>query len=180
MTRSRFKIWGITIIIVVVFLMVLATTQAVDWNALLKQTYPEAERFTQVTDLANLKSRQLTKTVFPAYKGNTQVGVIYYAAPRGYQSELHTLVALDMNGTIRKVNIISQAETPAYVVPLQNGTYQRQFEGITLLDKLVFLVGTRPAKRGEVQSIAGATESAKPVAIAVSEARKLFAEMYRK
>jgi Na+-translocating ferredoxin:NAD+ oxidoreductase RnfG subunit len=85
-----------------------------------------------------------------------------------------------MEGTVRKVNVFSHTETPAYVVPVDNGTYQKQFEGITLTDKMVFLIGTKATKKGEVMAITGSTDTSKPIALAVSEARKIFAEMYPK
>lgn len=156
------------------------SAQSIDWQKLLKQTMPEAERFSQISDISGYKARSLTKAIFTAYRGSNQVGVVFYAAPNGYSGSIHTLVALDMNGTIRKVNVFSHTETPAYVGPLNNGSYQRQFEGIALSDKMTFLIGTRASRRGEVQSITGSTETSKPIAVAVSEARKLFAEIYPK
>lgn len=156
------------------------SAQAADWQTLLKQTMPEADKFTQVGNLTGYKSTSLTKAAFPAYKGDAQTGIIFYSAPQGYSGNIQTLVALDMNGAIRKVNVFGHTETPAYVGPLNDGNYQRQFEGITLSDKMVFLIGTRATRRGEIQAITGSTDTSKPIAIAVSEARKLFAEIYRK
>jgi Na+-translocating ferredoxin:NAD+ oxidoreductase RnfG subunit len=154
------------------------SAQTVNWQMLLKQTMPEADKFTQIADLSQYKSRNLTKLAFPAYKGATQIGLILFSAPQGYGGSIYTLVALDQNGTIRKVNVFSHSETPAYVQALMDGVYQRQFEGITLADRMAFLIGQRPTKRGDIQAITGATETSKPIAIAVSEARKIFVEMY--
>lgn len=185
--QERFKQPMIYFYMIIVILLAgslhsagIVSAQTVDWQTLLKQTVPEADKFTQIADLSGYKSRNLTKLAFPAYKAGAQIGIIFYSAPQGYSSNIHTLVAIDLNGTIRKVNIFNHGETPAYTGAIDDGSYQRQFEGITLADKLVFLIGTKPAKRGEVQAITGSTETSKPIAFAVSEARKLFAEIYRK
>ncbi len=136
------------------------------------------EKFTQVSNLATYKAKGEIRAAFPAYRNDAQMGIVYYSTPMGYGGIIHTLIALDMKGTITKVEIIGHSETPAYVGNITDGSYQRQFEGITISDKMVFLIGIRPAKRGEVMSITGSTATAKPIAIAVSEARKLFVEMY--
>lgn len=156
----------------------MVSTQAVDWQTLLKLTMPEADKFTQVADLSKYPSRNFIKMAFPAYKGGTQIGIVFYTAPQGYGGPIHTLVALDQNGTISNVNIFSHSETPAYVQAVNNGSYQRQFAGISLTDRMAFLIGTRATKKGEIQAMTGATETSKPLALAVSEARKLFVEIY--
>lgn len=177
---KRFTIFSLLILTVSFLIIGVASAETVNWQSLLKQTMPDGDKFNQISDLSKYKSTSQTKAAFPAFKGGNQIGVVYYSAPKGYSGNIQTLVALDMKGTILKVNIFSQSETPAYTGALSDGSYQRQFEGITLADKMVFLVGTRPSKRGEVATITGATETSKPIALSVSEARKLFNEMYRK
>lgn len=153
--------------------------QQVDFSALLRRLVPEADRFTQVAQTVGYRSQSMTLAVFPAYKGAAQIGVVFYAAPNGYSGRIHTLTHLDMEGTVRRVSVFSHTETPSYVVPLQDGRYLRQFEGVSLLDKLALLIGKKPEARGDIQAITGATDTSKPIAMAVSEARKLFVEMYR-
>ncbi len=153
--------------------------QGFDLVGLLKQTVPEADRFSQLAQNAGYKSQSLTQAIFPAYRGNEQIAVVFYAAPEGYSGKLHTLTVLDMEGTVRKVRIFSHTETPAWVVPLDNGSFQRQFEGVTLLHKLALLIGSRPQQKGDIAAISGSTITSKPIAIAVSEARKLFVEIYK-
>lgn len=172
------------IIFGIIFIVSLITAQGsfantTDWPTLLKQTLATADKFTQVSNLTEYKSKNLTLAAFPAYQNDKQIGVIFYAAPKGYGGSIHMLTAVDMNGTIVKVNIFSHTETPAYVVPVDNGIYQKQFEGITLADKMSFLIGKTPTIRGEVMAITGSTETSKPIAVAVSEARKLFVEIYK-
>lgn len=183
MKRPRFarpKIW--LALVTAIALVAIGSSgdvkAAIDWNAVLKQTIPAAERFTQLNNLSSYKSKDLTRAAFPAYQGQTQIGVVFYAAPYGYQSNIHTLTALDMSGTVIRTNVISHAETPSYVVPLDNGSYLRQFEGVTLADRMTFLVGSRASKRGDIQSFTDGTKTAKAIAVAVSEARKLFVEIY--
>ncbi len=126
------------------------------------------------------KQTKTVQAVYNAYNGDKQVGVIVRTAGEGYSGLIHQLVALDMDGTIMKVNVFSHTETPSYVVPINNGSFQRQFEGITLKDKMSLLVGQKATKRGDIQAITDGTSSSKPIAIGVSEARKVFASVYSK
>ena len=156
-----------------------ASAQGFDFSRLLKQTMPEADRFSQLAQTVGYKAQSLTQAIFPAYRGSEQIGVLFYAAPPGYSGRLHTLTAMDMEGTVRMVNVFSHTETPAYVAALNNGSFQRQFEGVSLLHKLALLIGRRAEQKGDIVAISGATDTSKPIAVAVSEARKLFVEIYR-
>ena len=153
--------------------------QGIDFARLLSQVVPEADRFSQLAQTVVYNSQNLTRAIFPAYRGGEQIGVVFYSAPKGYSGLLHTMVSLDMEGTIRQVRVFSHTETPAYVVPLNDGSFLRQFDGITLLHKLALLIGQRSSQKGEIAAMTGATDTSKPIAIAVSEARKLFVEIYR-
>ncbi len=128
--------------------------------------------------LNRLEAQTMTQAIFPAYKGNAQIGVVFYSAPNGYSGKLHTLTSLDMKGSVRRVSVFSHSETPAYVGALNDGRYLRQFEGVALTDRLSFLIGRKAESRGDIQAMTGATDTSKPIALAVSEARKLFVELY--
>ncbi|MEW6548315.1 MAG: FMN-binding protein [Spirochaetota bacterium] len=154
------------------------SAQQVDFAGLLRKIVPEADRFSQVSQTVTYKAQSLTLAIFPAYKSNEQIGVVFYSAPNGYSGRLHTLTSLDMKGTVRRVSVFSHTETPAYVGPLNDGRFLRQFEGVSLTDKLSFLIGRKAESRGEIQAITGATDTSKPIALAVSEARRLFVEIY--
>lgn len=154
------------------------SAQQVDFASLLRKIVPEADRFSQVNQTVSYKAQTMTLAIFPAYKGNTQIGVVFYSAPNGYGGKLHTLTSLDMKGSVRRVSVFSHNETPAYVGPLNDGRYLRQFEGVALTDKLSFLIGRKAESRGDIQAMTGATDTSKPIALAVSEARKLFVEIY--
>lgn len=154
------------------------SAQQVDFSSLLRKLVPEADRFSQVSQTVSYKAQSLTLAIFPAYRGKDQIGVVFYSAPKGYAGKLYTLTSLDMQGTVRRVSVFSHSETPAYVGALNDGRYLRQFEGVTLADRLSFLIGRKAESRGEIQAITGATDTSKPIALAVSEARKLFVEIY--
>lgn len=155
------------------------SAQSIDFSKLLKQAFPEADRFSQLAEPVSFKARSLTNSIFPAYKGDTQVGVAFYASPKGYGGKIHLLSSLDMNGVVKKVAVFSHNETPSYVPGLYDGSYLRQFNGIGLGDRMSFLIGAKAQARGDIQVMTGATETSKPIALAVSEARKLFVEIYR-
>ena len=154
------------------------SAQQVDFASLLRKIVPEADRFSQVSQTVSYKAQTMTLAIFPAYKGNAQIGVVFYSAPKGYDGKIHTLTSLDMKGSVRRVSVFSHSETPAYVGALNDGRYLRQFEGVALTDKLSFLIGRKAESRGDIQAMTGATDTSKPIALAVSEARKLFVEIY--
>ena len=154
------------------------SAQQVDFASLLRRIVPEADRFSQVSQTVSYKAQTMTQAIFPAYKGNAQIGVVFYSAPNGYSGKLHTLTSLDMKGSVRRVSVFSHSETPAYVGALNDGRYLRQFEGVALTDRLSFLIGRKAESRGDIQAMTGATDTSKPIALAVSEARKLFVEIY--
>jgi len=154
------------------------SAQQVDFASLLRKIVPEADRFSQVSQTVSYKAQNMTLAIFPAYKGNVQIGAVFYSAPNGYDGKIHILTSLDMKGSVRRVSVFSHSETPAYVGALNDGRYLKQFEGVALTDRLSFLIGRKAESRGDIQAMTGATDTSKPIALAVSEARKLFVEIY--
>lgn len=156
--------------------------QAVDFNTAMKQSMPQADRFTRVEDIDKYRTTdqplKTVKSVFNAYSGDKQIGVVVYVAPKGYKDEIHSLVAMDMQGTIKKTVVILHYETASYVAPLKKGTFQKSFEGISLLDKLT-LVFRRATRKGEVEAITNASITSEALALGVSEARRMFAAMQK-
>lgn len=154
------------------------SAQQIDFTALLRKVVPNADRFSQLSQQVSYSSQKLTQAIFPAYRGSDQVAAVFYSTPNGYSGKLYTLTVLDMKGVVQKVSVFSHTETPAYVTALNDGRFLRQFDGISLLDKMAFLIGKTAQTKGDIVAISGATDTSKPIALAVSEARKLFVEIY--
>lgn len=154
------------------------SAQQIDFTTLLRKVVPNADRFSQLSQQVSYSAQKLTQAIFPAYRGNEQVAAVFYSTPNGYNGKLYTLTVIDMKGVVQKVSVFSHTETPAYVTALNDGRFLRQFDGISLLDKMAFLIGKPAQNKGDIVAITGATDTSKPIALAVSEARKLFVEIY--
>jgi electron transport complex protein RnfG len=158
-----------------------ATAQALNFNASLKQSLPQADKFTRIEDINKYRTTdqplKTVKAVYIAYNGDKQIGAVVYVAPNGYKSEIHSLVAMDMKGTVLKTVVFLHHETAAFVGPLKKGSFQKQFDGVTLADKLS-LVFRQPTRRGEVQAITEASTTSEALALGVSEARHMFTAIY--
>lgn len=126
------------------------------------------------------KPLSTVQAVYNLYEGAKQVGVTVATAGKGYSGMIYQHVVLDMKGTVVKVMVTEHRETPTYVSALADGSFLKQFVGITLADKMSLLIGKTPTKKGEIQAIAGATITSKPITIGTYEARKLFQYVYTK
>lgn len=152
-----------------------------DTAKLLKLALPAAERFTQEGNVEALKAKagvpvESARGVFWGYQGNRRLGAVVWTATPAYTlgEPIHTMTGLDREGTVTNVLVFHHKETPGWVDPINNGTFQKQFVGVQAADKLTLVVNGRAVKRGDIVSIANSTISAKSVAIGVSQARKLF------
>lgn len=180
LNRYGFRSFAIigAIMLAVLALPTALSAQQIDFTTLLRKVVPNADRFSQLSQQASYSAQKLTQAIFPAYRGNEQVAAVFYSTPAGYNGKLYTLTVIDMKGTIQRVSVFSHTETPAYVTALNDGRFLRQFEGVSLLDRMAFLIGRTAQTRGEIVAMSGATDTSKPIALAVSEARKLFVEIY--
>ncbi|MGE5507305.1 MAG: FMN-binding protein [Chitinophagales bacterium] len=152
-----------------------------DLLKLLKLALPEAERFTQEGNVEALKTKSGqpvdgVKGVFYAYQGEKRIGVVVWTATPAYTpgEPVHVLTGFDAEGTIRNAIVFRHRETPGWVDPINNGSFQRQFAGVQLGDKLSLVINGGKVRRGDIVSIANSTISSKGVAVGVSQARRLF------
>lgn len=153
-----------------------------DLLKVLKLALPDADRFTQYADLAGAKAKSsqpldAIRGVFVGYKGDKRVGIAVWTATNAYtpNEPIHVMTGVDSTGTVQKAIVFAHKETPGWVDPINNGTFQSQFSGVEASDKLTLVVNGARTKRGDIISITNSTISAKGVAVGVSQARKLFA-----
>jgi electron transport complex protein RnfG len=88
--------------------------------------------------------------------------IIYVAESygKGYQSYIHLLVSVDKNFVIRKVNILSHAETAGCADAITSDYFLDQFKGKTI-DALKIV---KKKKDKGIQAISGATISSRAIA----------------
>lgn len=122
----------------------------------LKAMMPEAETIEKMGDWY---PHHKHAEYLVAKAGGETVGYIVETLGKGYSSYINTLVALDKDLVIQKIDILSHQETPGLGDEILNETWKAQFNGKTLNQiKLVKTEGTE-----YVQAISGATISSRAV-----------------
>ncbi len=101
------------------------------------------------------------------------LGYAFRAGGTGYSSVIETMVAIDTSGTIKKIRIISQKETPGLGTLAENSDpfdgkkwSTRQFEGKTMDGLKVDKDG------GEIVSITGATITSRAITVSIQSQLK--------
>lgn len=93
----------------------------------------------------------------------------------GYSKKgIDLVVAMDSNGTVKGVSVVSLGETPGLGTKVRNDSFLSQFKG--KID-IVEIVKNAPAKDSEVQGVTGATYSSKGVAKAVNIAIETYKQL---
>jgi Na+-translocating ferredoxin:NAD+ oxidoreductase subunit G len=115
------------------------------------------------------KGDPIRKTVFPARKGGQIVALAYSSTGMGYGGEIGVMVALDTDGNLAGIGIMTHSETPGLGARIQEPGFTRQFRGLAAKD------GVKLSQDGgKINGISGATLSSKGVAAAVDRAAGLF------
>lgn len=93
----------------------------------------------------------------------------------GYSKKgIDLVVAMNSNGTVKGVSVVSLGETPGLGTKVRNDSFLSQFKG--KID-IVEIVKNAPAKDSEVQGVTGATYSSKGVAKAVNIAIETYKQL---
>lgn len=96
---------------------------------------------------------------YVATKGNTVIGYIIQSYGKGYSSYINTLIAVDTDFKVRKINILGHAETPGLGDEIETETFRNQFTG----KDSEHLKVVKQETTEEVQAISGATISSRAV-----------------
>jgi len=97
--------------------------------------------------------------MFQVKKDGEIIGYIVESFGKGYSSYIDTLIALDTNNVIEKINILHHAETPGLGDEIEKEKWQAQFAGKTV-DTLKIV---KEESDTYVQAISGATISSRAV-----------------
>ncbi len=93
----------------------------------------------------------------------------------GYSKKgIDLVVAMNSNGTVKGVSVVSLGETPGLGTKVRNDSFLSQFKGKS---DIVEIVKNAPAKDSEVQGVTGATYSSKGVAKAVNIAIETYKQL---
>ncbi len=111
---------------------------------------------------------------FEVVEDGDVVGYIVEGYGKGYSSYIHLLAAVTPDFRIRKINVISHAETPGLGDEIELAEFKDQFRGKTL-EQLEVVKGETDDK---IQAITGATISTRAVTNGVRDGLLMLMEKY--
>lgn len=118
---------------------------------------PEADT---VEKLGDWEIHRRTAGYYVAKKGDEIIGYIVQSFGRGYASYINTLVAVDKDFKILKIDIIGHAETPGFGEQLETDFFKNKFIGKTVDQMKV----VREETDVYIETITGVTVSVRAVA----------------
>lgn len=123
-------------------------------EAALKAVFPEGDRFDSV------KSEEGRNIYYKVYGQEGRfLGIAFKAFGKGYSSRIETIAAMDPQGAIKTIKILSHAETPGLGTRITEPSFISQFSGKNVRDL-------------NIQAISGATISSKAVIDSVKKKAK--------
>ena len=96
---------------------------------------------------------------FIAKKGEDTIGYIVQSFGKGYSSYINTLIAVDKDFKVQKINILGHAETPGLGDEIEADSFRGQFKNKDLDHLKVLKTDTTEF----IQAISGATISSRAV-----------------
>jgi len=122
----------------------------------LKQLIPDADK---IEKLGDWSIHDKHAEYFIARKGDETIGYIVQSYGKGYSSYINTLIAVDKDFKVQKINILSHAETPGLGDEIEADSFKRQFKNKDLDHLKVLKTDTTEY----IQAISGATISSRAV-----------------
>ena len=123
----------------------------------LKKLMPEADR---IEKLGDWSVHDKHAEYYRALKNGAVIGYIIQSYGKGYSSYIDTLIAVDTDFKVLKINILGHAETPGLGDEIDSNSFKDQFAGKDL-DHLKVL---KTETTDYIQAISGATISSRAVA----------------
>jgi len=123
----------------------------------LKTMMPEAD---SIESMGIWEPHHKKAEYYIAKKGNEEIGYVVEGFGKGYSSYINILVSVDKNFVVKKVSVISHAETPGLGDEILKSYFLDQFKGKDV-EHLVVIKGET---ENEIEAISGATISSRAVA----------------
>ena len=123
----------------------------------LKTLMPEADR---IEKLGDWSVHEKHGEYYAAKKGDAVIGYLIQSYGKGYSSYINTLIALDKDFRVLKINILGHAETPGLGDEIETDGFKNRFTG----KDAGHLKVLRTETTEYVQAISGATISSRAVA----------------
>jgi len=122
----------------------------------LKKLMPAADK---IEKLGDWTVHEKHAEYFVAKKDNEVIGYIVQSFGKGYSSYIDTLIAVDKNFTVQKINILHHAETPGLGDEIETDSFKSQFKG----KDEAHLKVVKTETPDYIQAISGATISSRAV-----------------
>lgn len=122
----------------------------------LKSLMPEAD---DIKKMGDWTIHEKHAEYFVAKKGNDIIGYIVQSFGKGYSSYIDTLIAVDKDFKVQKINILHHAETPGLGDEIETESFKGQFKNKDF-DHLKVL---KTETTEYIQAISGATISSRAV-----------------
>jgi electron transport complex protein RnfG len=122
----------------------------------LKELIPDADK---IEKLGDWSIHEKHAEYFIARKGDETIGYIVQSYGKGYSSYINTLIAVDKDFKVQKINILSHAETPGLGDEIEADSFKGQFKNKDLDHLKVLKTDTTEY----IQAISGATISSRAV-----------------
>jgi electron transport complex protein RnfG len=122
----------------------------------LKELIPDADR---IEKLGDWYIHEKHAEYFIARKGDETIGYIVQSFGKGYSSYINTLIAVDEDFKVQKINILGHAETPGLGDEIEADSFKGQFKNKDLDHLKVLKTDTTEY----IQAISGATISTRAV-----------------
>lgn len=124
----------------------------------LKQLIPEADVIKK-PDGGDWTIHDKHAEYFVATRDGEVIGYVVQSFGKGYSSYINTLIAVDKDFKVRKINILSHAETPGLGDEIEADSFKDQFKG----KDLEHLKVLKTESTDFIQAISGATISSRAV-----------------
>lgn len=143
----------------------------------LQSAFASAEEFRPLDDTETLELAQeaagepQVQGVFEALVGGTESGWAVKVAPRGYGGRIEMIVALDRNGKVVGVSILSMNETPGLGTQTREPSFLEQFVG--------WSADSIDADAETLDAVSGATKSSRGVTKGVVAAGHVYEQVLK-
>ncbi|MBM4144946.1 MAG: FMN-binding protein [Nitrospira sp.] len=122
----------------------------------LKELMPDADK---IEILGDWSIHDKPSEYFIAKKNNAIIGYIIQSHGKGYSSYINTLIAVDKDFKVQRINILGHAETPGLGDEVETESFKNQFIG----KDMEHLKAVKTESTENIQAISGATISSRAV-----------------
>jgi electron transport complex protein RnfG len=142
---------------------IIAQRQQTDLEAALKDLFPRADKFVDITGKIESPNPSVTfEGIYEARQGADLVGAALRVSCGSYGGPLKALVGVNAGGTIAGVRILEHQDTPGLGANAVSPSFTGQFDGKSVRDPF--------EANGDVKALTAATITSRAVAGAVKAA----------